>query len=150
MAWTTPEDTYSITNKAVSEANVESAQIMIEIFADATETDSDNGLISETNLRLLRFAVAYQATWITAHPDVFTNTDFETFQMDGLSVTNRHENSMILAPMARRCIKRLSWKRNRNQYIRPMGGRREQPRKNVDLNNAVLDDYRDDWRPLDI
>lgn len=151
MAWATTADVLNITTKAVGQDNIEAAQIMIEIFSDVTEESSDNGLISGKNLRLLKCAVAYQAAWMTAHPDQFTSTDFETFQMDGLSVTNANENSLILAPMARRCIKRLSWKRNRSIHINPAFGRRSYvPPTTADQNNSVLDDYRSDWRPLDL
>ncbi|MGW6738658.1 hypothetical protein [Streptomyces sp. NPDC055013] len=138
------------TGVTVSQDTVDAAQLLIEIFADTTEDSSDAGSISSTNLRLLKGAVAYQAAWLTAHPDQFTNTDFESFQMDGLSVTNRHANSMILAPMAKRCIDRLSWKRNRNTYIRAAGWYSSRSPRWNDSNNAVLDDDNPDWRPLEL
>ena len=147
MSWATTADVLSITSKAVSEDTIEAAQFMIEIFADVTE-DSDR-YISSKNTRLLKGAVAYQAAWMTSHPDQFTNSDFESFQMDGLSVTNRHANSMILAPMAKRCIDRLSWKRNRNIYVSPMGGRRNPIPNYLNTTDADLDDRRTDWRPID-
>ncbi|WP_446579997.1 hypothetical protein [Streptomyces sp. LARHCF252] len=138
------------TGVTASQATVDAAQLLVEIFADTTEEASDAGSIGSFNLRLLKGAVAYQAAWLMSHPDQFTNTDFESFQMDGLSVTNRHANSMILAPMAKRCIDRLSWKRNRSIYIRPMSKQRRNGVNDVDPNNAVLDDYDTNWRPLDI
>jgi hypothetical protein len=151
MAWVTPEEALSITpGIAVSQEGIDAAQILIEIFADTTEEASDAGLISSKNLRLLKLAVAFQAAWMTAHPDQYTGSDFDTFQSDGLSVTYKNENSNILAPMARRCIKRLSWKRNRNIYIRPASGPREYIPKHLNTTNADLDDFRTDWRPLDI
>lgn len=150
MSWVTPEEAIVITPSiAVSQSNIDAAQILIEIFSDTTEEASDAGLISSKNLRLLKYAVAYQAAWMTSHPDQFTNADFETFQTDGLSVTPLHENSMILAPMARRCINRLSWKRNRNTYIRPMAKRRNHVPKYLNTTSADLDDSRTDWRPID-
>ncbi|MGW3421290.1 hypothetical protein [Streptomyces phaeochromogenes] len=150
MAWATIAETLHITRTTVDQETIDAAQFLIEIFADTTEEASDAGVISSTNLRYLKGAVAYQTAWMTAHPDQFTNTDFESFQMDGLSVTNRHANSMILAPMAKRCIDRLSWKRNRNTYIRPMGGDRNYVPTYLNTTNADLDDSRTDWRPLDI
>ncbi|WP_328494108.1 hypothetical protein OHS59_16235 [Streptomyces sp. NBC_00414] len=151
MAWCTTSDVLAYTEVTVTEAKVDMAQLLIEIFADTTEDASDLGIISTTNLRLLKAAVAYQAAWMNAHPDQFTNSDFEAFQQDGLSVDNRHANSMILAPMAKRCIDRLSWKRNRNTYIRPMGGGAANYVPNyLNTTNADLDDDRTDWRPIDL
>ncbi|MGC5562817.1 hypothetical protein ACPYPG_08240 [Streptomyces sp. FR-108] len=150
MAWATIADVLSITTKTVTQESIDASQFLVEIFSDVTEESTDSGVVSSTNLRLLKGAVAYQAAWMTAHPDQFTTTDFESFQQDGLSVDNRHANAMILAPMAKRCIDRLSWKRNRSIYVRPMGGPRSYDSRNVDQNNAVLDDYDTNWRPLDI
>ena len=149
MAWATIAETLTITRTTVDQDTLDAAQFLIEVFADTTEDASDAGVISETNLRFLKGAVAYQAAWMTAHPDQFTNADFESFQMDGLSVTRSHANSGILAPMAKRCIDRLSWKRNRNTYIRPMAGRRNNVPTYLNTTSADLDDSRTDWRPLD-
>jgi len=149
MSWASIADTQSITKTTVDQDTLDAAQFLIEIFTDTTEDSSDRGLISTKNLRLLRGAVAYQAAWMTAHPDQFTNADFESFQMDGLSVTRNHANSGLLAPMAKRCIDRLSWKRNRNTYIRPMGGRGNYLPPTLNTTSADLDDSRTDWRPLD-
>jgi hypothetical protein len=150
MAWVTPEEALGITpGVAVSQELIDAAQIIVEIFADTTEEASDNGLISSTNLRYLKYAVAYQAAWMTAHPDAFTGSDFESFQSDGLQATRGSENDNLLAPMAKRCIKRLSWKRNRSLYLNPAFSRRSYMPRPEDSNNALLDDYRTDWRPLD-
>ncbi|WP_405708475.1 hypothetical protein OG264_11700 [Streptomyces xanthophaeus] len=144
--WVTTEEVEAITLKAVTPEQVAAAQIIVELFADTTEESTD--LISSKNLRLLKQAVAFQATWLTAHPDAYTNTDFSVFKMDGLGVTNRHANTMILAPLAKRCIDRLSWKRNRSVIIRKPGFRGNPV--SPDPNNADLDDRRTDWRPIEL
>jgi hypothetical protein len=120
MTWATTAETLSYTNIAVSQDNLDSAQAMIELFADVTEVSSDAGNISAKNLRLLKLAVAYQAAWMTSQPDLFTRSDVGLMSQDGISFTSPHANSSILAPMARRALDRLSWRRNRNQRIRPM------------------------------
>jgi len=120
MAWATTAETLSYTGIAVGQDNIDAAQVMIEIFADVTEASSDAGNISPKNLRLLKLAVAYQAAWMTSQPDLFTRTDVGLMTQDGISFTSPHANSGVLAPMAKRAIDRLSWRRNRNQRIRPM------------------------------
>jgi len=120
MTWATTADTLSYTGITVNQDTLDSAQAMVELFADVTETSSDAGLISTKNLRLLRLAVAYQAAWMTNQPDLFTRSDVGLMTQDGVSFTSPHANSAIIAPMAKRAIDRLSWRRNRNQRIRPM------------------------------
>lgn len=119
MAWATTAETLSYTGITVSDDTLDSAQAMIELFSDVTEVSSDAGLISPKNLRLLKLAVAYQAAWMTSQPDLFTRSDVGLMTQDGISFTSPHANSGILAPMAKRAIERLSWRRNRNQKIRP-------------------------------
>lgn len=118
MAWATTNEVLTYTGITVTQAEVDQAQFMIEMFADTTEDASDAGLISSKNLRFLKMAVAYQAAWITEHPDVFTHVDVSTMLQDGLQFTRGHENAMLLAPMARRAINRLSWMRNKNLRVK--------------------------------
>lgn len=116
MSWASIAETQTYTGITVSADNISAAQAMIELFADVTEDSEDN--ISPKNLRLLKMAVAYQAAWISDHPDVFTHIDVGTMLQDGLQFTLNHENAAVLAPMARRAIARLSWRRNRSIRIR--------------------------------
>ena len=99
------------------------AQGMIELFADViyNQTIDVSGapLIGAKNLRLLKMATAYQAAWITDHPDLFTHVDITSINQDGIFFVNSNENSSLLAPMARRALKRLSWMRNKNIRVRP-------------------------------
>lgn len=147
MAWATPGDVAFYTGLTATPAQVEQAQGIVEVLADTTIEASDAGNISPKNLRLLKQAVAYQAGWITQHPDVFTNIDLSNFNQDQVSGTLTHANALILAPWAKRCIDRLSWKRTRALRI----GRRSSlggiPRT-MNLTSAVADDDDPRWQPL--
>lgn len=116
MAWATVGETLTYTKITVDQGDIESAQFMVEIFSDVTEDADAN--ISSKNLRLLKMAVAYQAAWISDHPDIFTHVDVSTMLQDGIQFTNAHANAGVLAPMAKRAIDRLSWKRNRSIKIK--------------------------------
>lgn len=116
-SWATPSETLAYTRISVSQDNLDAAQFMIELFADVVYGQTAN--ISTKNLRLLKMAVAYQAAWMTEHPDLFTHTDIQSINQDGIFYVHQHENSYLLAPMARRALKRLSWMRNKNIRIRP-------------------------------
>jgi len=114
MAWATVGEVLTYTGIEVTTAEVEQAQFIVELFSDVTE----EATISTKNLRFLKMAVAYQAAWITEHPDLFTHVDVSTMLQDGLQFTRGHENATLLAPFARRAINRLSWKRNRSIKIK--------------------------------
>src|SRR5689334_17838845 len=115
MPWATTSDVTTYTGITATAGQVEQAQAVVEMFADTTVDAFDGGAISAKNLRLLKLAVAYQAAWITQHPDAFTSMDASSVSQDQVSATFTHANAGILAPLAKRCIDRLSWKR-----IRPL------------------------------
>lgn len=119
-AWATVEDVDNITGVDATAAKLLQAQGVVEIFAETTTEASDAGRIGTKNLRLLKRATAYQAAWMTEHPDALTNVDVKDMTQDGMSSTTAHANSGVLAPMAKRCIDRLSWKRPGSRQVLPM------------------------------
>lgn len=149
MAWATTSDVTTYTGLNATAAQVEQAQAIIEIFADTTEDASNAGNISPKNLRLLKLAVAYQAAWITQHPDAFTNIDLTQVQQDGVVATMQHNNALVLAPMAKRCIDRLSWRRTRSLRIGRMASAGTGLPRRMNLTNAVADDNDPRWRAMD-
>lgn len=108
-AWATAANVLDLTAITVTDAEVLRAQAIIELFANTTTESSDAGLISSRNLRLLQRAVAFQAAWMTEHPDVYTNVDVTSFSQDGQSASQAHANAALLAPLAKRHLDRLSW-----------------------------------------
>lgn len=147
MTWATTSNVLTYTGINATGAQVEQAQAVIEMFTDTTEDASDAGNISPKNLRLLKLAVSYQAAWITQHPDAFTNIDLNNFNQDQVSGTLAHANALILSPLAKRCIDRLSWKRIRPLRIGPMADGGRIPRT-MNLTSATADDDDPRWRPL--
>lgn len=148
MAWCTISDVINLTGVSVNTETVTAAQSVIEIFAGTTEEASDAGNISSTNLRLLLHAVAYQAAWLASHPDAFATIDVQSASQDNISYTPAHANAQILAPMAKRCMDRLSWKRHRNIIIR----KQRDWSGSIPLTNNYDSTARDDndprWEPL--
>lgn len=147
MTWATTGDVPFYTGLTATEAQVAQAQAVIELFADTTEDASDAGNISTKNLRLLKQAVAYQAGWITQHPDAFTNMDTSSVSQDQVSATWLHANAGILAPLAKRCIDRLSWRRMRPQRIGRRRSHGQIPRT-MNVTSAVMDENDPRWRPI--
>ena len=143
--WATAADVFQITGSTVSDTDVQRAQFIIELFADVS-ADGASEFLSTKNLRLLKFAVAYQTAWMGQHPDVYTNVDITNASEDGLSFAHSHKNAAILAPLARRSVDRLTWRRP-NRSIRV--GKHLNPAFQFQWgsrDSAVADDARD-WSP---
>lgn len=153
--WATTADVTNITGATVTDIDIVKAQFIIELFSDVSPDSSfeastpsqPTGMVSQKNLRYLKFAVAYQVTWMQEHPDVFTNVDVTTMSEDGLSLTQAHANAAILAPLAKRSIDRLTWRRpNRSLRI----GKKLDPAFQYNYgsrDSAIADDARD-WNSL--
>lgn len=144
MPWATADDVFDLTGENVAAADLTKAQDIIELFAGVTEDASDQGLISGRNLRLLNRAVAYQAAWMPYHPDLYTHMDAETQSQDGVSATRAHDNARLLAPLALRFLRRVSWKQSPLRAINRSGYTSDE---RGDRDSAVRDD-RFDWTPL--
>lgn len=145
MGWATVDETYGWTGREPSPESLALAQTMIEMFANTTTEASDAGLITSKNLRLLGQAVAFQAVWLDAHPDVLEAMDVQGVSQDGLNAQYASVNAHLLAPMAARYLRRLSW----GKEIR-IGRGRWSTRRVTDHGNrdsAVADDQYE-WSPL--
>lgn len=143
-AWATTGDVALYTGLTATDAQVMQAQFVIELFADTTTVATKALLISAKNMRMLKMATAYQAGWITQHPDAFTNMDTTNLSQDQVAATWAHANAGILAPFAKRCLDRLSWKRIRPLRVRPAYGSAFPPR-HMNLISAVMDDNDPRW-----
>src|SRR5687768_3330046 len=142
MAWATDDDVVTITGREATQESLAAAQVIVEIFSGTTELASDDELISSRNLRFLKNAVAFQAVWLDAHPDVLDAMDVEGVSQDGLNAQYANANAHLLAPLANRCIARLSWRRQ--IQTRPRGGASSD---DGNRDSAVRDDQFE-WAPL--
>lgn len=145
MGWATAEDVFDTTGREASPESLAVAQVMIELFAGTTTIASDDQLIASRNLRLLKQAVSFQAVWLDAHPDVMEAMDVEGVSQDGLSAQYANVNAHLLAPLATRCINRLSWR----HQIRI--GRGNWSRRRISVRGSRDSAVRDDqyeWSPL--
>lgn len=144
-AWADIADVLTFTGITVTDADLVKAQDIIELFSGTTFLATEN--LSSTNLRRLNRAVAYQAAWMSLHPDVYTNVDVDSVSQDGVNYTPGHENAALLAPLADRHLRRLTWR------LRPLRVRRRYNQNDYateDLgprDSAVYDDTRV-WMPM--
>lgn len=109
--WVTADEATTITGVTVTSAQVAAAHPIIEIFTNITTAAS--GSLKPNDLRMVRYAEAYQARWMPTRPDFGSEVDVDHLSQDGISFTKDGPDSLILAPLAKRCIHRLSWMRGR-------------------------------------
>lgn len=120
----TTADVLALTGQTVTDNHIAQAQGIISVKCGRDLSDalifSGTGLAAlvpfARDQRLLKQAVVYQAAWIPAHPDTFLAADIQQYTADGTSAVYK-ENGMYLAPLARTCLRRLSWQRTRSIHI---------------------------------
>lgn len=132
------EQVETITGNAVSATTLRQAQNLLEVYAKrlfATDT------LSTRDLRYVQQAVAYQAVWVEAHPEVFVQGDYTSVSQADLSVTPRDSKSPWLAPLARAALKRCSWMGARSILVKShFTSNTEDP--------LLTDSDRDQWRRM--
>lgn len=138
-AWATIEDVADVTGVAVADATLRAAASVIETFAGRSQ-DADVKRASDR--RNLRLAVCWQAAYMHSNDDVLERVDVRSEYLGegDMQTANRDDAAaIVLAPLARAALKRLSW-------LRPRARRIMSPRERL-LLDADVDD-RLDWRPL--
>lgn len=101
--------------------------------------------ISDRDKHYLKLATAYQAAWMKNHPDLFDREDVTSAGQDGESVSFRNVDSHVLAPLARKAIRRLSWRGKR--MVMPGGGSATASTSRLNVNSEDFDDSLP-WTPL--
>lgn len=135
--WATAVEVYQVTRREVSEDNLALAQSMIEDFVNFVgEIDAEDGVVSTRNARNLKRAVCWQAAWLETHPDVLDAMDVTGVSGDGVSAQHATDTAAWMAPMARRCAMKVSWKHG---PLRVAGPRRAVV-DSGDRDSAVRDD----------
>ncbi|MEV6014734.1 hypothetical protein [Streptomyces sp. NPDC051997] len=114
-AWATVEDVIGATGVAVTEEQVAQAQAAIEVFSNRIYPDSER--MRTRDLYWLGRAVAYQAAWMAGQFGLETRLDATQIQQDQVSTTLTGDG-LVLAPMAGRALRRVSWMRSRTVHIR--------------------------------
>lgn len=138
--WATVGDVATLTGKTVSEGQLAQAVASLEVHIGLIEA-VERPDISERDRYWLKLATCYQAAWLEAQPDAFERNDVASAGQDGESATYRPD-AHTLGPLARKAIKRLSWRGPRT-LITP----RANVRGRVDTTSEEFDDSLA-WRPL--
>lgn len=139
--WATVETIAEVTGKTVTEAVRRQAAQAIELHTGLIESVPRVDM-TRRDAYWLQQAVAYQAAWLAPTPDYLERNDVKQVSQDGASASGGAD-WMTLAPLARKAVKRLSWRGTRTKLIANAGGR-------LPVTNALAEvqDDRQPWRPL--
>jgi hypothetical protein len=113
--WATTDDVKNTTGIEVTPAQLAQAATCIDLFAARLYEDKDR--VGTRDQYWLKQAVAYQAAWLQANPDVFQRILLET-NGTGPSSTKFGVDGLTLAPFAAKALGRVSWLRSRSLHIR--------------------------------
>lgn len=149
MAWVTAAEASDITGQTVTEAQVNAAHPIIELYTNVTTETS--AALKPRDLRLLKYAEAYQAYWMASQVDVLSRMDADHVTQDGLTFQKGDEDALVLAPLAKKCIVRLSW--NKSRSIQPLTPEQALVLRGYRMPGTVLgtEEWLDDeqhWEPL--
>jgi hypothetical protein len=114
-AWATTQDVINAAGVTVTDQQLAQAQAAIEVFSNRIYADTDR--MRTRDLHWLGQAVAYQAAWIAGQFGLETRLDATQIQQDQVSSTLTGDG-LVLAPMAARALRKVSWMRSRTVHIR--------------------------------
>jgi hypothetical protein len=114
-AWATAQDVIDATGVTVTDQQLAQAQTAIEVFTNRIYADTAR--LRTRDLYWLGRAVAYQAAWLAGQFGLETRLDATQIQQDQVSTTLTGDG-LVLAPMAKRALQRVSSMRSRTVHVR--------------------------------
>lgn len=119
MSWATAAEVLAMTGETVAEEKVALASAMVDTYTGADE-DLPEDAISPKDRRHLKKATIWQAIWIPNKPGLLTHRENSpSTTADSVVVTRAAPVDGMLAPMAIREIKSLSWVGTRTILVPP-------------------------------
>lgn len=135
--WATIAEIKSVTGVDVDEPTRSLAAASVELVTGLIE-EVERTDITARDRYWLRQAVAFQAAWLVIQADYLERSDVSSASQDGQSAQG-NPDWLVLSPLARKAIKRLSWRGVRTMVI-PSGAVRAQ------RVSALISDDHPGWR----
>lgn len=116
--WAVPTDVLLYTGKTVTQDDCARAQAVVDLAVGRTYGAVDLLPVGKRARYWLKLAVAYQAAWMQAQPDLFSRSSVTDFNQDGAAATF-DTDGQTLGPLALMAVRRLPWKRSRSIRVAP-------------------------------
>jgi hypothetical protein len=117
--WATTDDVQDITGIECTAAELAIGEESLAPYINRSPEASAG--MSSRDLYWLKRAVAWQTVWIPGQPGYATRMTSGSWSQDGESVTHRSASEELVAPLAARSLRNLSWKGGRTTRILPVG-----------------------------
>lgn len=108
---------YSVTGLTLTPMQIQNAQQVLNMYSNYTPEASGFNM-EPRDLMFLRYGLAYQSAWMTQQPGLLYRGDVDSLSQDGLSTHWSDPRSIMLAPLALRSLKQLSWQKSRSLRVR--------------------------------
>jgi hypothetical protein len=126
----TPDEAFRIAGVTPTSEEIHRATAIIEteLGVDLTGYPYQEGStfftdVSSNDVRHLMNAIAWQISYMASNPDAFTaQANIASASANGVSVTYNGGDG-LLAPLAAKCLARLSWRRKTVKTISPVASR---------------------------
>lgn len=115
MSWATLDQVASVTGAAVSADVLAQADSIVTIYCGRTGDMKDK--LRKRDQYWLAQATAWQAVWLTGQAGVAARNLGTRIDTEGLSIDHVAEYEIVLAPLAARALRNLSWKSNRSVRV---------------------------------
>lgn len=117
MTWATQIEVKTQTGMDVTEPTLALASAIISTYTGADEEVPEDA-ITARDRRLLARATGWQAIWLMSKPGLTTERESnQSTSADGTSIQRGAQSDVMLAPLAAREIKNLSWVGTRTALI---------------------------------
>jgi hypothetical protein len=129
--WAVAADVLNITGQTVTDAQVTIAGSIIDIFTGRpysfswVEPSTGNTItydwyenVGATDSYYLNLAVVFQTVWMTQQPDLYTRLDLDSIQTMRAPIKLNSGNALMIGPLARKSLARVSWLRSRALHVR--------------------------------
>ena len=107
----------NVTSLTLTPQQIMNAQQVLNMYSNYTPESSGFNM-NPQDLLWLRYGMAYQAAWMTQQPGVLYRSDIDQLSQDGLSTHWSDPRGIMLAPLALRSLKQLSWQKSRSLRVR--------------------------------
>ncbi len=122
-SWATVEQGIGFTGKTMTVEHLTLASSVVTLYAGVTP-NMPAGSITNQDRYWLAMATAYQAAWMPSKSGYLEHRESHTSQSaDGVSVQRTSDADIMLAPLAARTIRNLSWMGIRSVQIGRFGTR---------------------------
>jgi hypothetical protein len=127
--WATSADVQDITGVSVTDQQVTIAGFIIDNYTGrpyAFEWTDSSGMlhtyawhqkVGAADSYWLKLAVSYETVWLQAQPDAMTRMNMESVPTTRESI-KLNEHGMVLGPIAKKALGRVSWLRTRSLHVR--------------------------------